>query len=504
MKVHKRIIFVLIGLIIAFLIGLISTHFWAVKRAQMIQSGRVELLLGLFKSVISLKGQSLSTLTYDYAIWDEMASFAKQGDLQWAKKNIESALIAHKADIAWIFHLDHSLTYFYEKDRDESWKQFIQPSMLPTIFNDQQVVQFFFRTPKGFLEIRGSTIHPSMDFKRESPMQGYFLVGRLWDRDYISEIARAIGGIVTTVEETYTDDEPGELTDYQGNLYFTLHFKNWDGTPLRNLKFIINAPLIKDFSRGSVGGFLIGSILSFCFILFISWVIIVWVSFPLKKISLYLKNNNICEINSLLPQKNEFGHISRLLYKHDQLEKRLKYCADHDALTGIYNRGAILSFLEKEISRAKRYGSTFSIVIADLDYFKKINDTYGHVAGDKVLQEVASCLSVDLRKCDWVGRYGGEEFLLLLPDSHTNDAFRLAQRIKDKVEKQGIVLSEKTIHVTISMGIAQYIEQEDTSSHDTIRRADSALYRAKDHGRNCIMISESNMDEPNKYRILGE
>ena len=159
---------------------------------------------------------------------------------------------------------------------------------------------------------------------------------------------------------------------------------------------------------------------------------------------------------------------------------RLEELAVKDYLTGIYNRRYLFTEVHRCISSAKRYNEDFSILMTDLDNFKSINDTLGHQAGDRVLQEVASYLDRELRETDIVGRYGGEEFLVILPHTKQEEAFRCAERLRRGVASLETESLKDT--PTISIGVAEYTLG--MSVEELIHRADTLLYRAKSLGKN--------------------
>ena len=157
-----------------------------------------------------------------------------------------------------------------------------------------------------------------------------------------------------------------------------------------------------------------------------------------------------------------------------------------DGLTGLYNRKHIMDLLQREIVRSQRYNQSLAILILDIDFFKKINDTYGHQAGDAVMCQVAETLRSAVRECDYVGRYGGEEFLVILPNSDIQRGTESAERIRQKVCGLRIIKDSHKISVNISIGVSGYPEDgEDDEA--IIRMADDALYHAKANGRNCVM-----------------
>ena len=160
-----------------------------------------------------------------------------------------------------------------------------------------------------------------------------------------------------------------------------------------------------------------------------------------------------------------------------------------DALTFLPNRRQIIGDLQREVMFSDRYGTPFSISMLDIDHFKKINDTYGHTVGDEVLRRLADELRQHIRHPDTIGRYGGEEFLVILPHSPLAAATEQAERLCKHVRSLGIKAGEQNISLTISIGVAQYkIHKEGWQSF--LSRADKALYQAKNNGRDQWVVSE--------------
>ena len=175
-----------------------------------------------------------------------------------------------------------------------------------------------------------------------------------------------------------------------------------------------------------------------------------------------------------------------LLRTRDQLQIE----ATHDSLTGILNRRAIFESLETEIGRSHRSGKTLSIVMIDIDHFKQVNDTYGHQAGDQVLRLVTEKIKKDIRPYDSIGRYGGEEFMMILPECHVDMAFKTVDRIRIDVENLYLDTPQGKLSVTISAGIRQIPIGELRDSDTAVKAADKALYRAKNNGRNRVEIAD--------------
>jgi diguanylate cyclase (GGDEF)-like protein len=183
-------------------------------------------------------------------------------------------------------------------------------------------------------------------------------------------------------------------------------------------------------------------------------------------------------------------------------KRAAEYKAIHDGLTGLFNQKYFKESLEKEISRSKRYKRPVSLIMCDIDYFKKFNDNYGHLSGDKVLKTVADIIQSNVRTFDIVARYGGEEFAVLLMEAGfeearsvaerlktlTDQAVEIAGRIKSKVENTLVEIDHTKAHVTLSMGVASYDGHEDYKPEYLISEADHALYESKNNGRNQITI----------------
>lgn len=182
----------------------------------------------------------------------------------------------------------------------------------------------------------------------------------------------------------------------------------------------------------------------------------------------------------------------QLLRKHERL-------AYTDALTGAFNHRYFQEILEKEFVRASRYGGPLSLIMLDIDHFKRFNDLYGHLQGDKVLAEVAELLRQSVRDVDIVARYGGEEFVIILPQTDFQSAYDTADRIRHSVEAKKLraINSDTFLSVTISLGLAQY-EKGIKNRQQLIERADCALYKSKENGRNQVTLYKECMLEDKK------
>jgi diguanylate cyclase (GGDEF)-like protein len=164
----------------------------------------------------------------------------------------------------------------------------------------------------------------------------------------------------------------------------------------------------------------------------------------------------------------------------------LREQATHDPLTGLWNRYALLEALEREHSRAARGGTPLAVIMLDLDHFKRVNDTYGHLAGDAVLRQTAKRMQAVVRSYDLVGRFGGEEFLIVLPGTSGANAAQLAERLRAAVAHEPVSQDLLRIPVTASLGVGASGPEPSGDPQTLIRVADEALYRAKERGRNRV------------------
>lgn len=186
------------------------------------------------------------------------------------------------------------------------------------------------------------------------------------------------------------------------------------------------------------------------------------------------------------------SHVSvgrRLVEADDKLKEyaaEMERLATTDSLTGVCNRRHFLAVGEREISRASRYGRRLSLMMMDIDHFKLVNDTHGHAAGDATLRALSETCLAALRGNDIFGRFGGEEFTAILPEASSETAAEVAERLRQSIADLTVTFENRAIHVTVSIGVAT-LTPEDTSVEDLLKRADDALYQAKDAGRNRVV-----------------
>jgi len=187
-------------------------------------------------------------------------------------------------------------------------------------------------------------------------------------------------------------------------------------------------------------------------------------------------------------------HLDRINFFQSRVVKKqkekVKKLARRDQLTGLYNRREFEERFGDEFERARRYDMDLSVMMLDLDHFKEVNDTYGHAAGDDVLGEVGRVMRESTRRVDVAGRYGGEEFTMVLPETDRSNTRRLAERLREAIADLTFESDDgETFGVTASIGVTEY-QSGDEDHEDVIKRADEALYRAKRGGRNQVVLAE--------------
>jgi len=198
-----------------------------------------------------------------------------------------------------------------------------------------------------------------------------------------------------------------------------------------------------------------------------------------------VKPYNMQELNVRLKAGRRIVELQQTLM---EAKNKLRDLSMHDHLTGIFNRRAVLDRLSEEITRAERENYPIFIAMLDIDFFKKVNDTYGHGAGDAVLKEFVNRVLATVRGYDILGRYGGEEFLLLLIKPSHATAEMVFERVRSAVGSEPIIYEGESLEITVSMGGAKRWTGEKVEAF--IERADKALYRAKEEGRNRVVMAD--------------
>lgn len=207
-------------------------------------------------------------------------------------------------------------------------------------------------------------------------------------------------------------------------------------------------------------------------------------------------------------QKIKLKETIQELEKTKQLvleqNRQLQRLSTRDDLTGLYNRRHLIASLDQEFSRCRRHGTALSLIMLDLDYFKDVNDTFGHKFGDYALKEFAALLRATVRKYDLVFRFGGEEFLLLLPQTDTDGAEKTAEKIRRNCAEKMIDDGQYAVKMTVSIGVTSYNKLLHESPNCMVSCADKALYQAKEGGRNRVAVYQGKNKAQENTRSRGE
>lgn len=208
------------------------------------------------------------------------------------------------------------------------------------------------------------------------------------------------------------------------------------------------------------------------------------------------KNSEIYELRNVELQKE--------IEEHKKAQLELEHLATHDQLTGLVNRRHFINLMTQAIEQAQRYKRPFSAMMVDVDNFKNINDTFGHNAGDLILIETANCMRSVLRKADILGRYGGDEFAIFLPETGPEGARRLSDRLRNAVADRAEMVEGVSVPVTVSIGVTSYLSNTDTNINIILQKADKALYISKYSGRNRVTMFEETLIHQPSDEIPGQ
>ncbi|HBI14378.1 MAG TPA: sensor domain-containing diguanylate cyclase [Desulfobulbaceae bacterium] len=217
--------------------------------------------------------------------------------------------------------------------------------------------------------------------------------------------------------------------------------------------------------------------------------------FPFKPISSFDSDfKHMQQSCTMGPLRNEKGEITDLFISvHDMtesvsFEQKLIALNMIDSLTGVHNRRCFEAHLKEEVERHKRYGHPLSLIMFDIDYFKQVNDTYGHQCGDYILREIAELINNSIRSEDRLARYGGEEFCCILPETTLEAAAILAERLRKKIADHVFEYEQDRVRLTISLGVSA-MNLNTTTADALLKNADDGLYSAKNRGRNQIEVT---------------
>jgi len=466
------------------------------------------------KHAIELEIINLNKLNYDWASWDDTYRFVFDKNKEYIKSNFNLSTFVNST-VNLVYVLDLKGNVIWGKIIDFKTKKEISLKEFPAKkFNLKSHLIFdnkrnnlksdssrsgIIYTDNGLLLISSRPIFPS---NGKGLSRGIMIMGRFITEEMINEKRRLtdVNFNIIPVKRKIMRDELIQLSYKltKQNPFYTVFHDNYitvysifPGLTVKKLFLIETLIKTKIIERG---GETVFNILFFTFsvmlVTFFSIMYMLQISIfkpviQLSKTIRQIGKDRSFNIRVQLDRDDEIGILAfNFNSMLDQLEgknKKLEKLAVTDGLTGLFNKRHLLQVLEREITVAKRYNHHLSVVMIDIDFFKKVNDTYGHQAGDHVLVKISNTIANTLRATDMVGRYGGEEFIVILPNEKEEGAINAAERIRHNVENLEWV--EAGMHITISCGVCSDIY----SSTNIIECADRNLYAAKENGRNRVV-----------------
>lgn len=322
MKVQTKLFVLFVTALIAFNALLIFLDYTEKKKLVLIYDDERNQRNVFFDKLMSLKGGPLELIVHDYSFWDEMVNFVGSADAQWAKDNLDALLgSAYSFNAVWVYRPDFSLTYSVGNIAGGEFKEIpIPPEALAQLFSKGEFCHFYLNTFPGVLEIRGATIHPSSDREHQTPGQGYFFAGRLWDQKYFQELSQLTDSSVSIVPGGDPDPTMDKKDQQEGIILVTRTLPSWDGTLLVRLNARSKSSQIVDYHDQSRRNLIALEIFAWTLFLIVIVLILFWVSFPLRRISRTMADEDPIHIVPLLKNRTEFGKIAQLIDKffHDK------------------------------------------------------------------------------------------------------------------------------------------------------------------------------------------
>ena len=456
----------------------------------------------------------LEIMARDYAQWDRTYDFMESGNPDYPRTELtdDTFKIVHITEFALLDNSGRTVLHknvgdWMPDDRD---LEAITAARLNAPNKDNQNSGV-----NGILVLKGRLLllayQPILTSRGSGKPRGTLVMGRQLDQALVSRLSKSVGVPLwlEPAEQAPQAPSPGtgwsdgtNSVRFEGDSTMLVYvaIKDFYGNTRRLL--VARFPRSLNLEGNRVARYLLGLLMLagaiYCGALFffleeILLARVASLSTEITKVtvsgdlSLRLSTGGRDELGSLAGAVNAMlTAIQKTKAELLQAQESLRFHAEHDALTGVLNRRAIRDLLRKELARCRREKQTLGIILADVDHFKKINDRYGHGAGDAVLVTAMQRISSTLRSYDVVGRYGGEEFLIIAPGCDLELAQRLAERIRAAISEQPVDLGHESTTITLSLGVTLGTEKSDPEF--LVALADSAMYQAKRNGRNRVEV----------------
>ena len=457
----------------------------------------------------------LDLVARDYAQWDRTYDFMKSKDPGYVRSELsdDTFKIVH---INLFLLLDPSGQMVLQRNVGD-WKP--EPADFQTLaharLNAPANASGAASAVSGMLEIKGHVLllsyQPILPSRGSGEARGTLVMGREVDEALISVLSKSVGVPVwlepadhsqqgAAQQTVWSDSANSVRVENDANMLEYVAVRDFYGITRRLLVARIPRSLNLEGARVTryLLGFLMLAGVVYCGALFffVERILLARVALLSSEVTQVTVSGDL-SLRLSTDGRDELGRLAStvnamLMAIHKtktqllQAQESLRYHAEHDGLTGVLNRRAIRDLLRKELARCRRENSTMGIILADVDHFKKINDRYGHGAGDAVLVAAMQRISSTLRSYDVVGRYGGEEFLIIAPGCDLELAQKLAERIRTAVGEQPIDLGDEAATITLSLGVTLGTAESDPEF--LVALADTAMYQAKRKGRNRVEI----------------
>ncbi|MEY2480145.1 MAG: two-component system, cell cycle sensor histidine kinase and response regulator CckA [Verrucomicrobiota bacterium] len=315
MKVQTKITLLLALVVATFLGGVLAFRAYDRSKLQRIAQERFDERTRSFDEFIVRNGEPLQTVVEDFTCLDQMVQAIATEDYQWCGENLNnSTLSGYHANAVWIYKPDGTVFYPHNNLNAPELREIpVSREALPRIFARERLRHFFIKVPQGVMEIRAGTIHPSRDFRRETTPQGYFFVGRLWNRPTLDEMAAFTGN---KIDIASAGDRTAEIqNDSNGSISFYRLLPGWDGKPISRLVIRSESPLVQELNRESSALLIALIIFALLLLLLISSSLVRWVHRPLRTITESLRHSDPKPIESMKKDNSEFGQLARTVHE---------------------------------------------------------------------------------------------------------------------------------------------------------------------------------------------
>lgn len=467
--------------------------------------------LARLHSTLENEQSRLDILAADYADWNKTYDFMGSGDSSYLQTVLSPATL-HGIQVDCVLLLDpEGKAVFYRSAG--AWAP--TEADIREISSVQAAVPGAKNTPlKGFLEIEDRlfmlSYQPIVPAQHEEAVRGTLVMARELDNDVTSSISRSLSSPVwlespdaaaaRNLDAVYSDGSNLTVVESDSAMLNYVSLRDFSGI---TRGFLVERTPRALYLEGKVKIHYLWSLLLitgavFCggLFFFVDGILVRRISNLSQEVSnitvsgdlgLRLNATGNDELSGLARSVNTMLiAIQKAKAELEHAQESLRFHAEHDALTGILNRRAIRDVLRKELARCRRDKSTLGVILADLDHFKKINDHYGHAAGDTVLVTAVQRISATLRSYDSAGRYGGEEFLLIAPGCDLLLTQKLAERVRSAICGDPVDLGVESATVSVSLGVT--LGTADSDPEFLVALADTALYQAKRNGRNRVEV----------------